>query len=88
MCVARLNGVSVIRRFDQSLIVVVVVIIRCRCFITTRWAYTQVLCDRRRRRRRTVTGRCPSGPDDRREWGMTVEVGDQNSRRGWTWATN
>jgi len=69
--VARLNGVSVIR-FDQSLIVVVVVIIRCRCFITTRWAYTRVLCDRRRRRRRTVTGRCPSGPDDRRYTGESI----------------
>jgi len=62
--VARSNSASVIR-FDQSLIVVVV-IIRCRCFITTRWAYIRALCGRRRRRRRTATGRCPSGPGDRR----------------------
>jgi hypothetical protein len=52
-------------------------------------------CRRRRRRRATHRRRkfcnrrrSPIAPGRDAEWGMTVEVGDQNSRRGWKWATN
>lgn len=60
------SGRSAVFCADRSFVVrVIVAVTRCPCSITTRWAYTQVPCGRRRRR--TATGRCRRyGPGDRR----------------------